>query len=220
MRRLLLLRPEPGLAASAERAEALGLDVVRCPLFRVEPIEWVVPDPTPYDALLFTSANAVKLGGAGLDRLRRLPVHAVGAATASAAAQAGFEVVNIGEDGIERLLAPLPASIRLLHLAGEHRVMPEHEGHVDSMTVYRSAKILDPNLPDLDGMVVAVHSPRAGVRLAELAIKRARTAVATISGNAATGCGSGWERIEIADRPDDASLLALAAMLCHTSPPA
>ena len=45
MRKLLLLRPEPGLSASAERARAIGLDVIACPLFRVEPVEWAAPDP-------------------------------------------------------------------------------------------------------------------------------------------------------------------------------
>ncbi len=45
MRKLLLLRPEPGLSASAERARALGLEVIACPLFRVEPVEWQAPIP-------------------------------------------------------------------------------------------------------------------------------------------------------------------------------
>jgi uroporphyrinogen-III synthase len=75
-------------------------------------------------------------------------------------------------------------------------------------------------LPSLDGLVVAVHSSRAGRRLGELAAIRDRTAIAAISAAAGAACGSGWERIEVAERPDDPSLLALAAMLCHTSPPA
>ena len=40
MRKLLLLRPEPGLSASAERARSMGLDAIACPLFRVEPVEF------------------------------------------------------------------------------------------------------------------------------------------------------------------------------------
>ena len=34
MRQLLLVRPEPGLSASAERARQAGLDVIARPLFR------------------------------------------------------------------------------------------------------------------------------------------------------------------------------------------
>ncbi|HEY0629709.1 MAG TPA: uroporphyrinogen-III synthase, partial [Sphingomicrobium sp.] len=68
MRKLLLLRPEPGLSASAERARALGLEVICRPLFEVEPVEWASPDPAAYDGLLLTSANAVRHGGPELGR--------------------------------------------------------------------------------------------------------------------------------------------------------
>ena len=55
------------------------------PLFSVESLAWKVPDAASFDALLLTSANAVRQAGAGLTQLRGLPVHAVGAATATAA---------------------------------------------------------------------------------------------------------------------------------------
>jgi len=219
MRNLLLLRPEPGLSASAARAGTLGLEVIRCPLFEVEPIGWDVPDPAKYDALLLTSANAVRHAGQGLERLKSLPAHAVGEATAAAASDAGLRVVNAGWGGGVELLATLPPSARLLHLTGEHR-SPQDSGHpIDVRIVYRSAVIDEVALPLLEGLVAAVHSPRAGARLAELATLRDRTAIAAISRAAADACGEGWERIEIAVRPDDVSLLAVAAMLCHTSPP-
>jgi uroporphyrinogen-III synthase len=38
--------------------------------------------------------------------------------------------------------------------------------------------------------------------------------IAAISASAAEACGDGWQRLEIATKPDDASLLALAARLC------
>jgi uroporphyrinogen-III synthase len=219
MRKLLLLRPEPGLSASAERARAIGLDVATCPLFCVEPVEWLAPEPTDYDALLLTSANAVRYGGAGLAKLRALPAHAVGGATAAAAREAGFHVETIGIGGVADLLASLPASVNLLHLAGEDRRDAAGRQLIDTRIVYRSAPIEMPGLPPLDGLIVAVHSPRAGARLDELADCRVDTAIAAISTAAAEACGRGWERIEVAERPDDPSLLALAAMLCHTSPP-
>ncbi|MGH6705496.1 MAG: uroporphyrinogen-III synthase, partial [Sphingomicrobium sp.] len=71
----------------------------------------------------------------------------------------------------------------------------------------------------LNGLVAAIHSPRAAARLAELANSRNLTSIAAISSAAADACGPGWERIEVAPRPDDMSLLAVAAMLCHTSTP-
>jgi uroporphyrinogen-III synthase len=219
MRKLLLLRPEPGLAASAERARRMGLEVMAYPLFRVEPIAWQAPDPTNLDALLLTSANAIRHGGAELDGLKSLPAHAVGSATADAAREAGFDVASVGEGNAEDLLATLPSSQRLLHLVGEHHREFAGAHLIDRQVVYRSAAIEGPDLPPLEGLVVAIHSPRAGARLSELAGKRARTAVAAISEAAARAVGDGWERVEVAERPDDPSLLALAAMLCHTSPP-
>jgi uroporphyrinogen-III synthase len=216
VRTLLLLRPEPGLSASAERARALGLDVLCCPLFRVEPLDWDVPDPTHYDALLLTSANAVRHAGPKLAMLASLPVHAVGQLTAAAARDAGLNVETVGCGNVSDLLSALPASLRLLHLAGEdHR--PNAESSIERRITYRSAPISEPNLPLLDGLVVAVHSPRAGMRLAELAWARGAAIIAAISNAAAAACGDGWAEIAVAAEPNDKSLLALAASLCHKS---
>ena len=218
MRKLLLLRPEPGLSASVERASALGLEVIACPLFEVEPVPWKAPEPAEFDALLLTSANSVRHGGAELDRLKALPVHEVGVATATAAHEAGFSVETVGEGDIADLLSRVPPMLRLLHLAGEdHRATDDPR--IERRIVYRSAAIAQPQLPSLEGLVVAVHSPRAGMRLAELAEIRGATGIAAISNAAADACGGGWEQVEVADRPNDNSLLALAARLCHTSSP-
>jgi uroporphyrinogen-III synthase len=150
--------------------------------------------------------------------LSSLPVHAVGPATAEAARAAGFEVASVGTGNVAGLLATLPESIRLLHLAGEDHRETGDRRNVDRRVVYRSAEIAGPILPALENLVVAVHSPRAGARLAALAPERGRTAIAAISQAAAEAAGEDWERVEVAQQPDDASLLALAAMLCHTSP--
>ncbi|HEU0310799.1 MAG TPA: uroporphyrinogen-III synthase [Sphingomicrobium sp.] len=215
MRKLLLLRPEPGLSASAGRALALGMEPLCCPLFRVEPQDWRPPDPNEYDGLLLTSANGVRHAGPQLDALQSLPVHAVGRATAEAAREAGFDVKSCGSGDVADLLATLPA-LRLLHLAGEdHRAVDD--AGIDRRIVYRSVPITEPGLPPIQGLVVAIHSPRAGARLAELAHDRNKTIVAAISDAAARACGMGWEGVAVAAEPDDESLLALAATLCQTA---
>ena len=216
MKKLLLLRPEPGLSASAERARALGLEVVRCPLFQVEPLEWDAPDPAEYDGLLLTSANAVCHAGPKLAMLTSLPVHAVGPSTASAALSAGFELATIGSGNVSDLLDSLPHSLRLLHLAGEdHR--PDSDRRVDRRITYRSVPIADPDLPSLDQLVIAVHSPRAGAKLSELSSRRGTAVIAAISDAAAEACGGDWGGVAVASEPNDKSLLALAASLCHKS---
>lgn len=222
MRRLMVLRPEPGASATVERARAIGLDGLAMPLFAIEPISWDVPDPGMFDALLLTSANAVRRGGDALTQLRALPAYAVGEATAAAAREAGFEIAGEGDGGVERMLAAIPGDLRLLHLCGEHRTAAPATHAINAVPVYRSAELAAPaNLRRIEGAVVAVHSPRAGARLAELAdqfgIDRAEVRIAAISEAAATATGDGWAMREAAETPDDDTLLALAARLCDKS---
>lgn len=217
MKPLVLLRPEPGLGASAATVRALGLTVIECPLFVVEPLAWQAPPAEQFDALLLTSANAVRHAGDGLAGYRALPVLAVGDATAEAARAAGLVVERVGDGGVTDLLAAEPTERRLLHLAGQHVAEPKRAMTV--VAVYASIEIADAVLPSLGNTVIAVHSPRAGKRLAELVHDRSGATVAAISIAAAAACGSGWAAIETAAAPDDSSLLALAARLCQGSDP-
>lgn len=213
MRPLVVLRPEPGASASAEGARRMGLEVITLPLFEIRPLPWTAPDPARFDGILMTSANAAHFGGPELVRLRDLPVHAVGEATAEAARAAGFEVASVGAGGVGQL--SLPQGRPLLHLCGRHRRPIEG---TEPVAVYESVELLAPEgLSAIRKAVVAVHSPRAGRRLAELAGERLRTAIAAISEAAAEACGPGWERVEVADAPRDPALLALAARLCKNS---
>jgi len=95
-RPLAILRPEPGNSATAGRIEALGLQAIRLPLFAVRALDWTPPDPADHDALLLTSANAVRFGGPHLADLLPLPVLAVGEKTAEAGRLAGFDVMAAG----------------------------------------------------------------------------------------------------------------------------
>ena len=220
MRRVLVLRPEPGASATVERARQLGLEAEALPLFAVEPVEWAAPDPVTFDALLLTSANAVRHGGDELRRLRGLPVHAVGEATAAAAREAGFDLASSGDAGVERLLASIEPDQRLLHLSGEDRIDPAAARQsITRVTVYRSHALESPDLSGAGGSVALIHSPRAARRFSELVsdngVVRRSIAIAAISPAAADAAGSGWESVEAADRPADDALLALAARLCN-----
>ena len=146
-----------------------------------------------------------------------MSVSAVGEETASEAARAGLSVVTVGDGNVADLLKRLRGRHRLLHLAGEDRRPVDTSHLIDVRTVYRAACIEPSRLPALEGLVIAVHSPRAAARLAELAADRSETVIAAISAAAAERCGEGWKSVGIAPRPRDSSLLALAATLCHTS---
>jgi uroporphyrinogen-III synthase len=217
MRRLLVLRPEPGASATVDKARRRGLEAIAVPLFEVEPVAWDVPDPAQFDAVLLTSANAVRRGGEGLKALLGLPVYAVGDATAEAAREAGFAIAAAGGAGVEELLASIGSDLRLLHLCGADR----QAGHrqITTINVYRANAIAAPDLGGAAGSVALIHSPRAGRRFAELIRDKTGIAVAAISPAAAEAAGSGWERLEAADRPSDDALLALAAQLCNKPAP-
>jgi uroporphyrinogen-III synthase len=220
MTRVLVLRPQPGAAATVERARALRLDAVAVPLFEVEAVDWVAPEARGFDALLLTSANALRLGGDGLHSLRGLKTFAVGEATAVAAREAGFDVAATGDAGVERLLGSIPPDLRLLHLCGEDRREPEGAAQaITALTVYRATPIEHPDLAGVEGSIALIHSPRAGRRFAEVVADRRTIGIAAISASAAEAVGEGWKEVAVADRPSDDALLALAASLCNKPDP-
>jgi len=221
MRPLVILRPEPGARVSLDRAEALGLDPIWMPLFGIHPLVWTTLDPAKFDAVLATSANALRHGGVGLDRFRHLPLHAVGEATAEAAREAGFRHVSAGEGDIEELLGRVSPNLRLFHPCGrDHRDLSRAPQTIVSVPVY-AAEVLP--MPErfvaIVDAVVAVHSPRAGARLADLAdaagIDRSRVQIAAISETVMAAVGDGWEAVTSAAQPNDRALLELAARLCE-----
>jgi len=218
MRRLFLFRPEPGARHSADRARAMGLDVTLIPLFAIEELPWTAPDPSEFDAILFTSANAVRSAGDQAEQLRGLPAHCVGEATAQAAEVAGFGVASTGNGGVDDLLDHIEPGVRLLHLCGEDRRPPKHAHPLKCATVYRAKPLSSPHgLEKLGGNVAMLHSPRAAARLAELIDpgQRATITIAAISPATAEAAGTGWESVTAASVPSDAALLALAQRLCQ-----
>jgi uroporphyrinogen-III synthase len=220
-RAIAVLRPEPGNAATAAAIEALGLTAIRLPLFEVHAIDWTPPDVTRFDALLLTSANALRRAGPGLAALRGLPVHAVGDATAAVARDAGLEVVAVGDrDGAALVAAAAASGVqRALLLGGRDRAVEEHPIIAEAIAVYASEPVAVAleALDQLAGSVVLLHSARAARRVADLidraGIDRRTVRLAAISAAAAEAAGGNWEGIAAAASPDDATLIQLARTL-------
>jgi uroporphyrinogen-III synthase len=218
---LLILRPERGAAATAKRATAMGLSPMIRSLFAVEARAWDAPDPALFDALLLTSANAVRYGGGAVGLYRGLPVFAVGAATAQAAREAGLADVIEGAGSAADALRSLAKAghSRPLHLAGEDRTPYPHLPFAVTTRVVYAARLTEVALPT--GRYVALlHSVRAAVRFAELCPSPRLVDVVAISATVAEAAGAGWRSLAIAALPDDNAMLELAAMLCDgTSTP-
>lgn len=219
MRRLVIVRPEPGASATARAAATTGLDPVILPLFEVRPLEWKAPDPAHYDALLLTSANASRHAGDQLERLKTLTAHCVGDATAASARAAGLSVGQTGNGGVGALLRALSPELKLLHLCGaDRKASDEAVQSIDALPVYESVEVAQP-LVNLSGSVVLLHSPRAASAFARRAgPERSTIAMAAISPETAEAAGGGWEHIEVASEPTDAELLAIASRLCNKRP--
>lgn len=218
---LLVLRPEPGGKETARRAEEMGLEVIACPLFAVEPVAHSLPDAARFDAVLLTSANGARHGGDAIAITSHLPFYAVGKATAQAS---GRDDAIVGPGDIAGTLPLLhEAGHRsVLHICGAE-VRPYDAGSivVERLVVYRTIPREEANgelaaLADR-ALCALVHSPRAGARFAALtpAQTRARVNIVAISDAVAGECGSGWHNIHSAREPSDEAMLALAARICQ-----
>jgi uroporphyrinogen-III synthase len=220
-RPIVVLRPEPGNATTVARIAALGLEPRGVPLFDIRPVSWSVPDPGDHDALLITSANAIRMGGEQLERLRDLPVFAVGSATAEIARAAGFTIVSVGDDGAQALTAAAGQRgiRRALHIGGRDRVLAVGGPISQVITVYRSdPRELDrSSLTAIEGAVALLHSSRAAGRFRELAMQSgfdaATIRIGALSSAIAEAAGAGWGGIAVAPVPTDDALLDVARLL-------
>ncbi len=191
---------------------------MRLPLFALHPLAWTPPKPDAFDALLMTSAAAVRHTGPGLAMLARLPVVAVGEATAAAARAAGLTIAVVGDEGASVAIALARAGglTRLLHLAGRERT-PDAPG-VTAIPVYAGDPLpiaSGATRPLAQGRTALLHSTRAARRFAELVdrdgVPRAAVTIAALSPTVLAAAGGGWRTGLAADRPTDAALLDLLA---------
>lgn len=224
---LLILRPLDGALQTERRAEDLRLPMVVDPLFIVESIAWSGPEAKNFDALLLTSANALRYGGVQLKAYRSLPVLAVGEKTAAAAEKAGFHVEQTGEAGAQDFLHQLEDSRyrNILWLAGEqHTDVSLVVQHVAIVPVYRAKAIAlgeQAKACLVEETVILLHSARAAGQLVSeldrLHLPKNKHHVLAFSAKVAEVAGQGWKSVQTADHPDDDALLSLASALCRST---
>jgi len=194
----------------------------------IEPLPHAVPDLAGVQAIMLTSANAVPALG---EAARRLPVFAVGEATAAAARGAGcMAVVSAGGAGEElaRLVAARcrPGDGALLHLCGQE-VRPEPASTlaaagfaVRQLAVYRAetARALEPGtieaLRRRQVDAVLLLSPRTARTFALLVGRHGleaslgATAAICLSAAVAAPCRAlVWQAVHTAARPELTAVL-------------
>ena len=185
-RRILVTRPEPGASATAARLERAGFEPLLLPLTRIVPVTVdILPDPGHVDAVVVTSANALRCAPAELlGTLAAKAVFAVGDATAEAARDAGLVDVHsaagTAADLVRLLRTGLPKGAAILHLAGRERTEGFAEAVVASGYALRTLELYSAekidytaeffcaalgNRPPSGAMVMSL---RAGILLAEV----------------------------------------------------
>ncbi len=146
--RILVTRPEPDAQIFADALQARGHEPIFEPLLTIEPKVLTLPSFEGFQALVFTSANGVR-AFAGLSEERKLPVFAVGPASAQCAKEFGFQSVTKGSGDAAQLVSMIerhldPAKGRLFHgagavLAGDLKDALEQSGYqIERMVLYNA----------------------------------------------------------------------------------
>jgi len=230
--RVLITRPQPGADRTAGRLVRQGHVPLVLPLTATAATD---PGPAPeagaYDAVAVTSQAALRhLPTAWRQAIDRLPLYAVGAATADAARPDWQgEVVSADGDAtaLTRLLRALIPHARLLYACGRIRTpFLEEKLAAAGMTV-RAVEVYDTRRlamsPDKAESIIGdpidivlVHSAQGAAALADfmsqapLAPLFEQSRLLCISPRAARALGDGFDdRIAVAAHPDEAALLAL-----------
>jgi len=156
--RVIITRPRAQAGVLAERLEALGAEVVECPLIEIERTSDAAIDGSGYDWLVVTSPNgAEEIARRG----RNLPaIAAVGPGTAEALRAHGLEPAFVPrESSQEGLLRefPRPAGRVLFAAAEGARRGPVEALRADFVPLYRT-RLLAPDPPDGDVVVLASGS--------------------------------------------------------------
>lgn len=230
--RVLITRPTLDAEHTAAKLAALGIRSLCDPVIEIEAVP-VKLSPANYDALAFTSANAVRLAvrNAAADALRKRPVFAVGTHTTETARHCGFvDIANAAGDvnALAQLMtAELPAGAKVLYLAGADRA-GDLAGNairgriaVETVVIYRAhaAAALKPETKSaiLSGQVDRVlhyseRSAAAFVRLAQasgVTEPAARLRHLCLSAAVAAPLRLIGAPVEIAERPEEPALFEL-----------
>jgi uroporphyrinogen-III synthase len=158
--RVIVTRARGQLEPLARRIEALGLEVVRCPLIELDPIGPAHVDVDGYDWVVVTSPFGAR------ELLRRsrgtLPnVAAIGPGTAAALGDRGVEPALVPAVSTqEGLLAALPRPAgRVLFTGAERaRQLLADELHADVVPLYRTTALRPEPPPEGDLVVLASAS--------------------------------------------------------------
>ena len=234
----LVLRPQPGNRETCARIDDLAnWRAIGLPLTQRVPTGIDRPEGH-FDALVLTSAEAARVlaSSPDLTDIAALPVHCLGAATATSARLAGFTDVMVGagdgpsdsgEELARQLAARFPYHRLLYPCARERRPGLEDAARETSMDVLawpvyrtvalpRAGNALAERLAGDDFAAILVHAPSAARLWSETVVAHGlqarvrRSALLLMSSAVAEAVPAGLGgRRHVASRPTDGNLLDL-----------
>lgn len=229
--RVLLTRPRADSENLAETLRSRGMKVIIEPMLDIIPLG-AVPPLEGVTGLIVTSANAIRAFAAACDR-RDLEVYSVGDATALAAKEAGFTIVESAQGDSVALGALIAARVRtdagtLLHIQGRNVTgnlnasLESNRFSVRSAVLYGAEAVDELSLATRDYIkgqkidAILFFSPRTArtfVRLVTEAGLADRCAlinsICLSSAVADAGSALIWCDVHIAAAPDKAAMLNL-----------
>ncbi len=232
MTRMLVTRPEPDAQTTVSKLAALDIEAVAAPLMVRRTLPVSLPPPAGFQAIVFTSANGIRsLADRGvIEQYLHLPVFAVGDRTAREAEAAGFQRVSSAAGALQDLVNAISLSgVRgpLFHATGKHQSGDLAQALAPSGVMVVTAKLYDmvaePSLPPEiltalgdDIGAVLLYSRRTAEIFVELTRglapeRRRRLGLLCLAEQVAEPLlEARYSRINLADRPDEDAMMALA----------
>lgn len=229
--RLLLTRPRHDTQALAQKLDDLGHEPICLPLIDIVPRPRFELPAGAFQAVVFSSANAARAiaDHPGPDRFAKTPAFAVGEQSAAAVRQAGFRHIEAAGGSATALANVLidrlkPADGAVLYLsgadvAGDFMGIMTQAGFTMRRVILYDAIALNRLPPEtlealrgetLDG--VLLYSPRTAtiwrILVENAALTPGQVTHYCLSANVAAALAPSY-RVAIAERPTEASLLAL-----------
>ncbi|SEQ24921.1 uroporphyrinogen-III synthase [Devosia sp. YR412] len=230
---MLVTRPEPDAQSTLSRLTALDIAAVVAPVMIRQAVDVSLPPPDGFTAMVLTSANAVRtlVERDVVATYAHLPVFAVGDRTAADASAAGFVRVSSAAGAVQDLVNAMTISRMggpIFYPTGKHQSADLAKALAPLGIMVATAKIyemvaveaLPASILDslASGEITAVlaYSRRTAEIFATLTAKLDRAqkqAIAMLCLGEAVAeplLGAHFNRISLADRPDEDAMMALA----------
>ena len=224
--RLIITRPEEDALPLKAKLESRGHTAILAPLLKIVPRSQAYVPPLAYQLICITSANALKFLQVE-DRLKTIPLLAVGPQSLAIAQENGFKFAEAHDGDVQGLAAHAAAKFDpqkgpVLYLSGaktsaDLQALLMASGFAVEKVIIYDAVIQTPDdiglaLKGADG--VLLYSPRTAASLVQahdkfrLEKKAASPLYYCLSENVAKALPGTWKK-RVAKTPDEAAMLAL-----------